>query len=177
MTEKKKNTGIMLKNVRLNYPCLFKYEEYKGVSQEKYGAIFLISKDDQKNVSLITNEIKKYLSNNNIPSDRICLRDGDEKEPKEYHNHYYVHARTTRRPTLLTPDRQPIIKEDDPFYSGCYVNALINIYQTKDKQRICAGLQGVQFYKDGESFAGVIDFTDQFETEEPAVVGMASMPW
>ena len=48
---------VMLKNVRLSFPSLFKTEEYNGVDTEEFAATFLIPKSDTKTVASIESNI------------------------------------------------------------------------------------------------------------------------
>lgn len=68
----------------------------------------------------------------------------------------YVSARNALRPLVVDVNKAPLTAEDGKPYAGCYVNASIELW-TQDNnygKRVNATLRGVQFYKDGESFAG-----------------------
>ena len=52
---------VMLKNVRLSFPSLFKTEQYAGEDTEKYAATFLIPKSDTKTVTAIEQACKAAL--------------------------------------------------------------------------------------------------------------------
>ena len=87
----------------------------------------------------------------------LCLRSGDEKaEYDGFEGNMYVSARSKTRPTVLDRDKSPLTQDDGKPYSGCYVNASIDIYAQDNSygKRINASLRGVQFYKDGDSFGG-----------------------
>jgi hypothetical protein len=52
-------------------------------------------------------------------------------------------------------DRSPLVSADGRPYSGCYVNAQVEVWAQDHKsfgKRINAQLLGVQFVEDGDSF-------------------------
>ena len=160
---------LMLKDVRLSFPSLWKTEVYNGDDTEKYTATFLIPKDDPQ-----VAKIKKMVVaaaeekwGKPIPkSVKFCLVDGDEKEYAGYADHYCIKAATKRRPTLIDRDKTPVAEEDGVLYAGCYVNASISFWVMDNQygKRVLANLNGIQFSKAGESFGtGENDALDDFE--------------
>lgn len=97
-----------------------------------------------------------------LEASKKALRNGDKRRNaagevyEGYEGNYYITAKNSVRPTVLDRQRQPITEEDGVVYSGCYVNAIVDVYaNTKARTKgVFAGLQGVQFAKDGESFGG-----------------------
>lgn len=89
--------------------------------------------------------------------DKLALHDGDDKKKFEgFEGNYYLAPSADTRPTAVNRDRSPVTEEDGVIYSGCYVNAKIELW-VQDNQwgkRVNATLLGVQFVKDGDSFAG-----------------------
>ena len=55
----KNKNRIILKNVRLSYPSIFKHALYNGESTGKYGATLLLPKEDVKTKKTLDREIKK----------------------------------------------------------------------------------------------------------------------
>lgn len=110
-----------------------------------------------------------------MATDRIVLHDGNRKKYEGYANHWYVSARNAHPPLVV--NRDPFIRDADGkpvmdgmngplpnlvtersgiIYSGCYVNANIDIWAQDNSfgQRICASLKGVQFKRNGDAFVG-----------------------
>jgi ssDNA-binding protein len=60
------------------------------------------------------------------------------------------------KPLVIDRDRTRLESKDGRPYSGCYVNALIDIWAQDNQygKRINAQLKGVQFVKDGDAFGG-----------------------
>lgn len=71
--------------------------------------------------------------------------------------------------TVLDQLKQPIKKNNGTIFSGCYVNAVIDVYafNRDDGRGVTASLEGVQLLKRGEPFgAEPIDAASMFEAEE-----------
>ena len=150
---------IMLKNVRLSFPSLFKTEWYAGADTEKFAATFLISKSDTKTVTAIEQACKQALvekyGEGKVPKGfKMPLVDGDDKEYQGYQDHYSIKATTKKRPTLVNRDKTPIVEEDGILYGGCYVNASIDVWVMDNSygKKVLASLNAIQFVKDGEAF-------------------------
>lgn len=89
--------------------------------------------------------------------DKLAVHDGDDKKKFEgFEGNFYIAPSADTRPTAINRDRSPVTEEDGVIYSGCYVNAKIELW-VQDNQwgkRVNATLLGIQFVKDGDSFAG-----------------------
>lgn len=160
---------IMLKNVRLSFPSLFKTEQYAGEDTEKYAATFLIPKSDTKTVNAIEQACLTALKEkyaDKVPKGfKLPLVDGDEKEYQGYADHVCIKANTKKRPTLVNRDKTPIVEEDGILYGGCYVNASIDVWVMDNSygKKVLASLNAIQFVKDGESFGTKSDGADDFD--------------
>ena len=90
--------------------------------------------------------------------DANCLHRGDVSNPgaPEYAGLFFISASNKRRFTIVDADRSPLQASDNRPYSGCYVNAIIDIWAQDNQwgRRINATLTGVQFVRDGEAFGG-----------------------
>jgi hypothetical protein len=107
-----------------------------------------------------------------------CYRDGDLRVNdagdvyEGYEGAMYVTAKNPSKPTVIDRSRQPLTEEDGKPYSGCYVNAIIDVYAMKqgEKKGVFATLTGVQFVKDGDAFSGGraadADEFEELESEE-----------
>lgn len=87
---------------------------------------------------------------------KVCLRDGDLKPQLEgYPGNWSFHARSKVRPTILNRDKTPLTEADGVIYSGCYVNAIVDLYAyTKGAKGVGAGLKGIRFVNKGDAFGG-----------------------
>jgi len=162
-----------LKNVRLSFPSLFHKAKFEG-KDTKYEATLLLDKTEHAEVIAqlkagIAEMIKNDLKVPKIPSDKICLRDGDEASYDGYAGCMSLKAANNRRPLILDKDKSPLAEEDGKPYGGCYVNAIVEFWPQSNAygKRINANLLGVQFFKDGAPFAaGESASEDDFESFE-----------
>ena len=157
----------MLKNVRLSFPSIFNRSNFDGV-EGKFEATFLIDKADEATKAVIDTAIKEALATAKIkvPSDKICLKDGDESEYDGYEGNWSFKAANNKRPTVIDRDRTPLVEDDNILYAGCYVNVIADIWIQNNKfgKRVNANLYGIQFVKDGEAFGnGPVDVTNDFD--------------
>lgn len=144
---------IQIKNVRLSFPNLDHREIYAG-KEGKYGASFLIKKDDKENMAKINKAIKDLkdsFAKVHIAKDKICIRDGDDLKYEGCAGNYVIKATNITKPRLVNSTKKEIT-EEGIFYSGCYVNAIIDLWLQNNQfgTRINANLHGVQFWEDGE---------------------------
>ena len=161
---------LLLKNVRLSFPSLFKHEIYAGEDTGKFAATFLIPKSDTKTVATIEQAckqalIEKYGEGKTPKGFKMPLVDGDDKDYNGYLDHVCIKASTKKRPTLVNRDKTPIAEEDNILYGGCYVNASIDIWVMDNSygKKVLASLNAIQFVKDGEPFASGSNGADDFE--------------
>lgn len=160
---------IMLKNVRLSFPSLFKRSEFDG-KEGKYEATFLLNKSDEKTYNILKDAIDAALAEAKIkvPSDKYFLKDGDESEYNGYAGHWSIKASNSSRPLLINKDKSMLTADDEKLYPGCYVNAEIAVWVQSNKfgKRVNANLYGVQFWNDGENLGG--DFTSDIDAFDSA---------
>ena len=149
---------IKLPAVRLSFPSLFQHETFGGESTGKYAASFILDKKDHAAViaqiqdAMLT--MQKVELKTKLSADKIALKDGDETDHEELQGKYTIKASTKKRPMVLGKDKSPVVEEDNVFYPGCYVNAIITLWAQNNTygKRINASLEGVMFAKDGETF-------------------------
>lgn len=87
----------------------------------------------------------------------LCLHNGDTKADYEgFSGMWFVSASNPTRPVVVDRDKSPLTRADGKPYSGCYVNANVDIWAQDNQfgKRINAKLLAIQFVKDGESFSG-----------------------
>lgn len=160
-------TKIVMNNVRLSYPSLFQKSVFDG-KEGKYEATFLIDKKDKALKKQIDEKIAKLIveAKVKVPSDKYCIKDGDESQSDGFEGNWSLKASNSKRPTVIDRDKSPLTADDDKLYAGCYVNAVIDFWVQNNAygKRINANLYGVQFVKEGEPFGkGNFDATDEFK--------------
>lgn len=117
--------------------------------------------------------------------DRLVLHDGTVSKPGQdaYKGMLYVSANSgKKRFTIVDADRTPLQESDGRPYSGCYVNAIIQVWAQQNKwgRGINAQICGVQFLRHGEAFGGGrVAAADEFQvvaasTDAPAPGGSAA---
>lgn len=113
-----------------------------------------------------------------LESSKKCYRNGDKRINASgevydgYAGRWYVTAKSTTRVPLFDAQGNAVTEEDGVIYSGCYVHVSFDLYaNTNPKTRgIFAGLTGVRFAGDGDSFGGSAKATaDDF-------AGLADVP-
>jgi hypothetical protein len=178
---------IALANVRLAFPVLFEAKTVNGEGEPAFSASFLIPPDHPavKQINDAAETIGKekwgakwpQVKKEMVAKDRLPLHDGDAKSSYTgFEGMMYVSARNKTRPLVIDRDKSPLNQSDGRPYAGCYVNASIELWAQDNNygKRINASLRGVQFFKDGEAFAGGgAASDDEFEdlgTEEEALV-------
>ena len=72
---------MILKNVRLSFPSIFRKAEFDG-NEGKFEGTFLIDKKDKKAKAMLDDAIEKAIADAKvtIPSDKRCLKDGDHTQ-------------------------------------------------------------------------------------------------
>jgi hypothetical protein len=104
-------------------------------------------------------------------SKKSCLRDGDDNEGDGFAGNMFIAANAETRPSTFNHDRSPVSKDDGVLYSGCYVNASIDVYAFDNVSKgNSAGLRGVQFLRKGDAFGsgGAADESEFDEISAPA---------
>lgn len=161
---------IMLKNVRLSFPSLFKRSQFDG-KEGKFEGTLLLPKSDTKTYDLINQAIDEAIAEAKIkvPADKRFLKDGDDSEYDGYANHWSIKAANNNRPLIIDKDKNPVAEDDGIVYAGCYVNAQIGVWVQNNQfgKRVNANLYGLQFVKDGEPFGNSnTSSVDDFDVEE-----------
>lgn len=93
----------------------------------------------------------------------VCLHDGATKaEYDGFDGNVYLSASNKVRPVVVHKDKSPLTEADGVVYSGCYVNASVDIWPQDNQygKRINAKLIAIQFDKDGAAFSGGEGYTD-----------------
>jgi len=168
---------VQLKDVRLTFPQLFDAKQVNGQGDPKFSAAFLIPKNHPQmaelKAAISTAATEKWATKAGDvlkqlqAGDKLCLHDGDAKSDYDgYSGHFFINASNKIRPLVIGPDRAPLTASDGKPYSGCYVNAIVEIWPQDNQfgKRVNASLLGVQFIRDGERLAGGgVAAADDFE--------------
>jgi hypothetical protein len=168
---------IKLNNVRLAFPALFEAKAVNAGDKPAFSATLILPKDHpaipelqkaivavakekwgEKHVAMLT-ELKA--------KDKLALHDGDGKARfAGFAGNLYISARNEARPLVLDENKSPVTAADGKVYGGCYVNAVVDVWAQDNSygKRVNTSLSGVQFYADGEPFAGGgVASADDFE--------------
>jgi hypothetical protein len=158
---------ILLKDVRLAFPNIWKASAPKGGGEVAFSASFLIPKDHKqlpeiKKAMLALAKEKWGAKGDSVykaldAADKLALHDGDAKAEYEgFEGNLFVSSRSRVRPSVFDQQRQELTEADGKPYSGCYVNASIELWAQDNSygKRVNAQLRGVQFLRDGDAFAG-----------------------
>lgn len=188
---------VVLRNVRLSFPKLFKPESATPDGPKKFSANFLMdpdSADGKANILAIKKAVKfaatkqwadkaeKVLSS--LDPKRKCFRDGSTFTDGEgdvytgFDGMMVAVASNAKRPQVLNRDKSPLAEEDGVIYGGCYVDAVISVYTITDKDRggngVFATLEVVRFRKDGEAFGAppidADDYLDDLDDEDDGMI-------
>lgn len=174
---------LLLTNSRLSFADgLHKSRTFEGALIAKFGADFIIEPATQvfeisaTNVRIPTTMDAAFLAVANeawkgrgpemlttLEPSKKSLRDGNFRFNKNgeiyagYAGRKYVAAKNAARPSLFDKDgKTPLTEADGKLYSGCIVNASIDIYAMTEsmKKGVFCTLLGVQLVGDGEAFGG-----------------------
>lgn len=178
---------IMLENVRLAFPSLFKATAVND-GEPRYSASFIMPPGHpsiaviEKAMQAVAKEkwgkdagaVFKALK----AQDKLCLHDGDTKASYEgFEGNLFVSAsaKPVKRPTLIDGRRNRLEESDGKLYAGCYVNAIIELWAQDNNwgKRINASLSGVQHVGDGDSFGGGASVAGEEEFPELSTEGEA----
>jgi len=164
----KTDQRITIKDVRIAYAQgVFEARAAKPGDKPKFGAAFLFPKDHpavkQLSEAVIKAATAKWGAKANEmlamlkAGDRLPIHSGDAKAMSGgYAGNLYLNAGNAIKPLVLDADRSFLSATDGKPYSGCYVNAIVEIWAQDNQhgKRVNASLLGVQFVRDGERLAG-----------------------
>ncbi|MFZ6767791.1 DUF2815 family protein [Undibacterium sp. Di26W] len=173
---------ILLKNVRLAFSSIFEAKTVNGEGEPAFSASFLLPPDHPqiKELEALQEQVIKdkwttkaaQIKKEMVTKDRLAIHDGDAKADYDgFPGNLFISARNKSRPSVFDRDKTPLTQADGKPYSGCYVNVSIELWAQDNSygKRVNASLRGVQFYRDGDAFAGGgAASEDEFEAEDGA---------
>lgn len=173
---KENPTKVITGEVRLCYVHLFEPYAYEAGQEPKYSCMILIPKSDKATLAKVKaaqeaavaqgvatkwgGKKPKKLGN--------TLRDGDEEQPgeggDEFDGHYFMNVSCKTAPHVVDRALNPVMDSSE-VYSGCYARVSISFfpYATAGNNGVSAGLNNVQFVRDGESLGGRSRAEDDFD--------------
>lgn len=167
-----------LKHVRGSYLHIFKKKAAKGQPEDsaKYSAtgIFDMTNEDHKaQVAAIRKRIDELVTTElklkKLPADKICLRDGSEKDANGYGDGtFFLAASNNKKPKVFTQDKSPMDPDDPRMFSGVYVNLVVRLWAQNNDfgKRINASLEAVQYVRTGEALGNEVDVDSVLDEEE-----------
>ena len=176
---------VLLKDVRLSYPNLFKKVAFNDDKDPTYSAMFVFDADGEthKQVdSTLKGLLKEEFGDEAqsiwkalVRKDRQVLHNGEAMEGKAGFSPEvsYFSAYNSTRPLVIDRKKNPLTEDDGVIYPGCYGNARVQFYTWKNGngKGVGAELKGFQFTRDGERLGGATpattdDFPDLDDEEE-----------
>jgi hypothetical protein len=158
---------IRLQNVRLAFPALFEAKTVNGEGKPTFSASFILPADHPQiaEINEAIDAVAKDKWGAKAPNilkelrakDKVALHDGDTKSQYDgFEGNMYVSARSEQRPLVLDRDKTPLTEADGKPYAGSYVYATVELWAQDNGygKRVNAQLKGVQFFRDGDAFAG-----------------------
>lgn len=166
---------VILKDVRLAFPTIWTPKPFEPGAEPRFNAAFLFPKEHpafKLCMDAIVEVAKEgwkddweaQLANIKGNSNKMCFIDGNLKKKNDgFEGNYVISGGSKTRPTIKDRDgKTPLVEADGRPYGGCYVNAVLDIWcQTKKYPGIRCSLQGIQFVRDGDAFAGGGVATDE----------------
>lgn len=158
---------VKLNDVRLFFPALFEPEEFKG--KKNYRAIFAVepgsANDKAIHAAVLEVATVKWGKKAQARIDefgpvkqQFPYRDGNKVDYDGAEGLWVLTANRKEdqgRPLVLDRNKSPLQPKDGKPYSGCYVNASVEIWaQDGENSGIRCALRGVQFFRDGDAFSG-----------------------
>ena len=173
---------LVVPEVRALYPHILTPHGFQDQTP-KFSTTLLIPKDSPFAGTLLeavqaiqkTNGLKEAL-----PKDKLCVVDGDYNEKPGSEGCWMLRVSNKNRPQALNRDKSPILAEDQsPFYSGCYVDAVVSLWFMNNKfgRRVNGNLKAIRFLRDGEALSGGgRDHTDALPDLQPDAAPAAAAP-
>ena len=165
---------LLIKNVRMAFPAIYEPEAF-GDGDPAYGAKFIIPQEHPQlaeiRKAVVAAAMEKW--SEKAPGILALLRDdkkvawvegpyrnknGDIYDGFEgmYHLSTRNGGKAPVKPSVFDAQNRPVTQSDGVVYSGCYVDASVDLYAQDNSygRRINCLLRGVRKAGDGDSFGG-----------------------
>lgn len=180
------STKVMVMKARLAFPTLEKPLQFKaGEGKPRYSATLLFDPDSDNHkkcqAAMLAAAEAKWPGKGAAAVKsltaglKVAMLDGDTKSEYDgFEGMIFVgaHAQASAPPTLLDGNKKHLPRDTGVIYAGCYVNAAIEFYGQDNEwgKRINAGLRGLQYAGEGQSFSSSRPASDdEFEAVEEAI--------
>jgi hypothetical protein len=186
---------LMLKNVRISYPELFKKVAFKD-GTPKYSGTFLLEagSEQEKAVKAAILKVAKEAFGDTAENilkktqktERRLLKIGNDKTNDDgevangYEDMLYIKGSNKGNIRVVNRDRSDIEENEGVIYSGCYVNAQLDIWAQNNEwgKFINCKLLAVQFWADGEKLGGDGGESADIDAFESAdILEADDIPW
>ena len=166
---------MLIKNLRLSFPHIYKLHAFKPDQTAKFSAAFVMEPGDPQIEAIAAEMMRVALSKWGDSSGKLspgiiatlkakpCLHPNDEKMNSDGSpmggftpGGMYFNASSLLPPTTIDQYGKKVEESDGVIYAGCYVNVMVDFWAQDNEwgRRINAGLAGVQFAADGDAFGG-----------------------
>jgi hypothetical protein len=175
---------IRVNGVRMSFAAIFEPKQVGGQGDPRFSAAFAIEPDSENankcHDAMVTAAKEKWkdkaaaIFKELKSKGRVCfktepLTNAEGEVYDGFEDMYVLNASNKTRPLVLDKNKSPLTAADGRPYSGCYVNAVIDIWAQDNQygKRLNGTLMGVQFDRDGDAFGGGRPAApDDFETVE-----------
>jgi len=160
--KKTEHGHLLIQGLRCSFPQLWQEDVQADGSKFGKGIKLLLCKEkDADAIKLIKSEISRIMKEKpkiaevvkKSGESKMCLKDGDREE---YGDVKMLNCGNPKTIMVMHKNATPATEADDPIYSGCMVNAKVEIWGQDNKygKRINAKIIAVQFAGDAASFDG-----------------------
>lgn len=166
---------ILLTNVRLSFPHLFRAKAFNEDQEPTFSASFILDKEADAEQILAVRQLMTKIARDkwgaNIPKGiKLCLRDGNEEGKQDVDGYgpgvMFISASSRKKIPVVDRKRVPLEEDSGKPYAGCYVVASVRLWAQDNKwgKRINAQLMAVQFSLEGEAFGEApVNVDEEFE--------------
>lgn len=166
-------TKIITPVGRASFPNLMKPKLNQMSGKSEYSVDILFDKKTDISVlkDLVDRTIKEKWGTKTPKVLKNPIKDGDgvknngEPHGPEYHGHFFITIKNTRKPGVVDAQNQDILTEEE-IYGGCFIRASVNAfaYDRSGNRGVSLSLNNVQKVKDGEAFGSAkASAADEFD--------------
>ena len=150
-------------NVRASFPHIFKPNTKFGPDGKREVILMLHKEKHADLIAALTKEIDSFKAQikGGIPSDMICLKDGDLTDRPEYAGHMIIKPTSKKVVPVFDRNRDLLDSSTGEINGGDWINCQFNLWLQNNPYgvRVNSQLEGVQFIK-ADSFGGGKDVDD-----------------